>query len=286
MAEHDAVVVGSGVNGLACAALLAKAGWDVCVLERNDWFGGCIRTAEITEPGFKHDVFSAWHPLWVGGPAHAQLGDDLARHGLEYVNTDFPTATAFPDGESAFLLRTADGQRGRARRGVARRARRGSSRPPISRSGCSAPSCGRSTARPSGCGSCAVSAATVRATSPGELLVSARDWLETTFASRKAHGVIAPWVLHTGLGPDAAASGYMAQVIAVAVQEGGMPIPVGGGAKLADALVSYIRAAGGRCETGAHVERVFAGAVHVAGGETIGGAPRGRLQRHADPALR
>ncbi len=54
--------------------------------------------------------------------------------------------------------------------------------------------------------------------------------------------MIAPWVLHTGLGPEAAASGYMAQVIAVAVQEGGMPIPVGGGAKLADALVSYIRA--------------------------------------------
>ena len=70
----------------------------------------------------------------------------------------------------------------------------------------------------------------------GRLLVSARDWLESTFASRKAHGVIAPWVLHTGLGPEAAASGYMAQVIAVAVQEGGMPIPVGGGAKLADRL--------------------------------------------------
>ena len=63
MPEHDAVVVGSGVNGLACAALLAKAGWDVLVLERNDWFGGCIRTAEITAPGYKHDVFSGWHPL-------------------------------------------------------------------------------------------------------------------------------------------------------------------------------------------------------------------------------
>ena len=50
--------------------------------------------------------------------------------------------------------------------------------------------------------------------------------------------MLAPWVLHTGLGPEAAGSGYMAQVIAVAVQEGGMPIPRGGGAKLADALVS------------------------------------------------
>ena len=80
----------------------------MCVLERNDWFGGAIKTDEITEPGFKHDVFSAWHPLWVGGPAHAQLGADLARHGLDYLNTDLPTGTLYPDGESAFLLRTAD----------------------------------------------------------------------------------------------------------------------------------------------------------------------------------
>ena len=56
-------------------------------------------------------------------------------------------------------------------------------------------------------------------------------------------------MLHTGLGPDAAASGYMAQVIAVAVQEGGMPIPRGGGQKLADALVALIRENGGTCET-------------------------------------
>ena len=108
MAEYDAVIVGSGINSLACGALLSRAGWSVCVLERNDWFGGAVRTAELTEPGFHHDVFSAWHPLWVGGAAHALLGADLASRGLEYLNTDLPTATAYPDGEAAFLLRTAD----------------------------------------------------------------------------------------------------------------------------------------------------------------------------------
>src|SRR5436305_2918207 len=108
LADHDAIVVGSGVNGLACAALLAKAGWNVCVLERNEWFGGAIRTAEITEPGYRHDVFSAWHPLWVGGAAHAELADELSERGLEYLNTEHPTATLYPDGEAAFLLRTAD----------------------------------------------------------------------------------------------------------------------------------------------------------------------------------
>jgi phytoene dehydrogenase-like protein len=269
LAEHDAVVVGSGVNGLACAALLAKAGWDVCVLERNDWFGGAIKTAEITAPGYKHDVFSAWHPLWVGGPAHAHLGDDLARHGLEYLNTDYPTATAFPDGSSAFLLRTAEeniqelgeewgpmlggffpnadlafgilGTELWSRQGASlalkavRRLGRGGARD-----------------------------------FTGRLLISARDWLESTFASEATHGVLAPWVLHTGLGPDAAGSGYMAQVIAVAVQEGGMPIPAGGGAKLADALVAYIREQGGTCELNADVKRVFPNGVRTADGTTIG----------------
>src|SRR6185369_14604392 len=108
MADYDAVLVGSGVNSLACGALLARAGWRICVLERNDWFGGAIKTEELTEPGFLHDVFSAWHPLWVGGAAHAELGDELAARGLEYLNTDLPTATAFPDGEASFLLRSTD----------------------------------------------------------------------------------------------------------------------------------------------------------------------------------
>ncbi|MDE3025047.1 MAG: NAD(P)/FAD-dependent oxidoreductase, partial [Acidobacteriota bacterium] len=109
MAEYDAVIVGSGINSLACGALLARAGWHVCVLERNEWLGGAIHTAELTEPGYHHDVFSAWHPLWVGGAAHAELGADLAARGLEYLNTDLPSGTAFPDGSATFLLRDAEG---------------------------------------------------------------------------------------------------------------------------------------------------------------------------------
>ena len=96
MADYDAVVVGSGDQRPACAALLARGGWGVCVLERNDWFGGAIQTAEITEPGYLHDVFSAWHPLWVGGAAHAQLGEELAPRGLEYLNTELPDGDAVP----------------------------------------------------------------------------------------------------------------------------------------------------------------------------------------------
>jgi phytoene dehydrogenase-like protein len=269
VAEYDAVVVGSGINGLACGALLAKSGWSVCVLERNDWFGGAIKTAEITAPGYRHDVFSAWHPLWVGGPVHPQLADDLARHGLEYLNTELPTATCFPDGESAFLLRTAEGnaaELGEEWHGVlesffpnADLAFGVHGTELWSRHG--AALVARLYRRLGRRGAVEFS---------GNLLISARDWLETTFASERAHGLLAPWVLHTGLGPDAAASGYMAQVIAVAVQEGGMPIPRGGGAVLAESLVACIRDWGGTCEPGVHVSQVFAGGVQTGNGERIG----------------
>src|SRR5690349_1583818 len=103
MPQHDTVIVGSGINSLAAGALLAKAGWNVCILERNDYLGGAIKTAEITVPGFVHEVFSSWHPLFAGSAAYAQLKDDLHARGLEYLNTEHATGSVFPDGESCFL---------------------------------------------------------------------------------------------------------------------------------------------------------------------------------------
>ena len=67
----DAVVVGSGVNGLVAAAELAKAGWSVALVERNDRLGGFIATEERTIPGYLHDIYSSWHPLFVCGAAYA-----------------------------------------------------------------------------------------------------------------------------------------------------------------------------------------------------------------------
>ena len=105
----------------------------------------------------------------------------------------------------------------------------------------------------------------------GELLTSCRDWLTDTFASDAVHGLLAPWVLHTGLGPDDAASGFMAQVIAVAVQEGGMPVPRGGGAKLVEALDRLIADHGGTSRTGSEVESILVEAGAAVGVRTTGG---------------
>ena len=269
----DAVVVGSGINSLACAAMLARGGWSVRVLEREDELGGCIRTSELTEPGYLHDVFSAWHPLWVGGAAHAELGEELARRGLEYLNTDHPTATLTPEGEATFLLRSTDAnvaELGEEWRGAVE-----SFLPNAdlafgvlgtelwSREGMRL---GLRTYRRLGRKGAVEFI--------GDVLASSRDWLTQTFASEWAHGVLAPWVLHTGLGPDTAGSGFMTQVIGVAVQEGGMPIPRGGGARLVAALVRLIEDNGGSCETGRDVDRVLvrdgkAAGVRTADGEQI-----------------
>jgi phytoene dehydrogenase-like protein len=271
VAEHDAIIVGSGVNSLACGAFLARAGWRVAVLERESELGGAVRTAELTEPGFQHDVFSAWHPLWVGGPAHAELGDALAERGLEYLNTVHPTGTLFPDGESAFLTTATDGNAAELDRhapgdgdawretiaAVAAQAELvfGVLGTELwSRAGLNL---GVKAYRRLGRRGVAEFS--------GELVQSSRDWLTTTFRSERTHGLLAPWVLHTGLGPDAAASGFMTRVIAFAIEAGGMPIPRGGGARLVDALVRLIEDHGGMCQTGQDVERVV-----VSGGRAMG----------------
>jgi len=99
----------------------------------------------------------------------------------------------------------------------------------------------------------------------GNTLVSCRDWVSETFESEAAHGVLAPWVLHTGLGPDQATSGFMTQVIGAALQLGGMPVPVGGGVRLVDALVGIVTDAGGEVRLETDVRRIL-----VANGRATG----------------
>ena len=79
----EVVIVGSGLNSLVCAALLAKRGIKPIVLERNAVFGGCIRTEELF-PGYFHELMASWYPLFLGGEAYALLKDDLAQAGIEF----------------------------------------------------------------------------------------------------------------------------------------------------------------------------------------------------------
>ena len=79
----DAVVIGSGPNGLVAANALVDAGWDVLVLEAQDTIGGAVRSAEVTAPGYSTDLFSAFYPLAAASPVIKNL--DLDQHGLRWV---------------------------------------------------------------------------------------------------------------------------------------------------------------------------------------------------------
>ena len=107
----DAIVVGSGPNGLACAAALASRGLAVTVIEAADRIGGGTRTSELTLPGLLHDECSAFHPMAVG--SKAMTSHDLSRHGLDWLWPEIDLAHPLDDGTAAAMHRsierTADG---------------------------------------------------------------------------------------------------------------------------------------------------------------------------------
>src|SRR5436309_1409152 len=88
--SYDAVVVGSGPNGLAAAVRLAQEKLSVLVLEANDTIGGGARSGDLTLPGFTHDLCSAIHPLGIGSPFLRKLG--LEKHGLHWIQPEIALA--------------------------------------------------------------------------------------------------------------------------------------------------------------------------------------------------
>ena len=103
MAELDAVVVGAGPNGLSAAVALAREGLSVLVLEASDTIGGGARTAELTLPGFRHDICSAIHPMAVISPFFRELKLDV-----DWIEPKFAIAHPLDDGTAAILERSLD----------------------------------------------------------------------------------------------------------------------------------------------------------------------------------
>ena len=261
--QPDHVIIGSGINALVAGAMLALKGDRVLLLERNASPGGCLRTEEITLPGFHHGVMAATWVLFMTSPPGAALGPHLARHGFEYCHSAHPTAVLRPDGQA--LVLTTD----RARN--------------IAAFNALSPGDGEAHARDVGgieadapflfalLGGALWSWPTARLLFGqirrrglrglfawfGRALVPARGWLETTYSSDLVRALHAPWVLHCGLTPESTYSGQMGKVIAFALEAAGAPILKGGAGAGVAAFRALIEEKGGEIRCNADVDRII-----------------------------
>jgi phytoene dehydrogenase-like protein len=261
MDGYDIVIIGSGHNALVTAAYLARAGRSVLVLERNDRPGGLVRTEELTLPGYRHDVYSASHPLFLSGPVWAELGEELTARGLSYLNTDVPTGVSFPDGRTAVLPRTMDAMVAEADRLASGD---GDAFAEWMKSFAEyAPEVfGLFTQDLAEPAATATIGRLLRGDGPGltPFAVSVFETARTTvsrFRSPVLQAMLAPWAMHLGRTPDEPGSGIWVTLLVQAAMLAGMPIPATGSEALATALTRLVTDHGGHVVTGAEVARIL-----------------------------
>ncbi|MCO5191113.1 MAG: NAD(P)/FAD-dependent oxidoreductase [Anaerolineae bacterium] len=278
---YDAVIVGSGPNGLAAAITLAQAGQSVVVIEGAETVGGGMRSAELTLPGFTHDICSAIHPLGMGSPFFHSL--PLADYGLEWIQPDIPLAHPFDDGSAAALHRSLDAT--------------------------------AATVGADGAAYVRLMAPFVRDYDkivhaflgplrlPRYPLAMARFGLKALFSAEKlarryfmherAQALFAGLAAHSIMPLDKAATAAFGLMLGILGHAVGWPLPRGGSQNLANALAAYLHSLGGEIVTGQWIAdlgdlpparatflditpRQF---LHMAGNRLPGGYER-RLQRY------
>jgi phytoene dehydrogenase-like protein len=262
MSEFDAVIIGSGINGLVAAAELAMAGWSVVLLERNQDIGGFIATEERTLPGYLHDTYSSWHPLFVSGAAFASLGEQLRRHGLNYCNTDdWVTASVADDGRVTLAHRDPE----RTAAGFAHEADRAAYLAGLSRIGDNIGAIGGLMGSEPRSPALLRHAADLLRTGGRtglerwlrSVATSGRGYVRSEFRGDEVDRLFAPWLLHAGLSPDHASGGFMLPLLAATLHGFGMPVVAGGAGRFLDAFRSLLNSLGVRVETGSLVNRVL-----------------------------
>jgi phytoene dehydrogenase-like protein len=286
----DAVVIGAGPNGLVAANLLADAGWEVVVLEARSEPGGAVKTAELTEPGFRSDVFSAFYPFAAASPVLRAL--ELEAHGLRWCRS--PAAFAHPTADGRCAAVFADVERTAAsldsyaagdgdawRRVYGRWQAVGDSLleallrpfPPLRAGGRLAAQLG-----------------------PGELmrfvrfgLLPVRRLAEEEFAGAGGGNLLAGNALHADFMPEQPGSGLFGWLLSSLGQQLGFPVPEGGAGELTAALMRRLGARGVEVRCGAEATDVLLSGRRATGVRMRDGlsiqAPRGVIADVAAPTL-
>ncbi len=241
--SYDAVVVGSGPNGLAAAIRLAQAGKRVVVYEANATIGGGSRSAELTLPGFIHDICSAIHPLGVGSPFFQTL--PLGRYGLEWIQPSAPLAHVWDDGTAVMLERDV--------RATARNLGRDGAR--------WAQVFGSLAARWDSLAPMILGPLVRFPRNPFLLgyfglwaVWSARFFARRLFREEKTRGLFAGLAAHSILQLEEPLTASFGLVLGLTAHAVGWALPRGGSQKIADALACQLRALGGEIVTHTRVE--------------------------------
>lgn len=259
---YDAIVIGAGVNGLAAALHLASKGWKVAVVERNDIAGGAVKTAEITLPGFRHDLYAMNLSLFAGSPFFAAHKDRLVAQGLEFVCADHCFASAFPDGTWLGVAQNLDATAARIAAINPADAQRW--RDMVAAFGQDAPHIFAFLASPlpswqalHAVWSAWRARGTAWLANTARLLVaSPREWLDENFENSKLKAMMAIWGMHLDFAPDCAGGALFPYLESMANQSFGMALGRGGADNVVKALTGAIKAAGGEIRLGAPVRSV------------------------------
>ncbi len=280
MSAFDAIVIGSGHNGLVAAAALARAGWSVVVLEAEATPGGCVRSGEVTLPGVVHDLYSTNQNLFRQSPPYQAWKDDFERHGLRFVHTERPFCNVFEDGTAIRVV--ADFDRtvaGLAEHSMAdadglRRLRtrfEDFQKVFLPLYGHELPSAAAAAALAKGVAAVGVERTTELARM---LLGSTRELGASYFGTAEAQALLATWGMHMDFGPDVAGGAVFPLMEVFSNIDEGMVVAEGGASKIPEALCAMIDEHGGTVRTGTRVTRILtdegrATGVEIEGGERI-----------------
>ncbi len=259
---YDAVVIGAGHNGLAAAIHLAAKGWKVAVVEKAPVAGGAIKTAEVTLPGFRHDLYAANLNLFAGSRFFARHKNRLLANGLEFVPASQCFASAFPDGswlgvgtdleETIARIGRFSAHDAEAWRGLA-----GAFLPQLEVISAILAARMPSVEILRIVGRAIRKLGMRRALDIAQLLVSSpRAFLDRHFESDVVKATIAPWAMHLDFPPDAAGGGLFPFLESLACQHFGMVFGRGGADNLVAALTGTLHELGGELLLHAEASRI------------------------------
>jgi phytoene dehydrogenase-like protein len=238
--EYDAVVVGSGPNGLAAAILMQQQGLSVLLIEGKETIGGGMRSAELTLPGYLHDICSAIHPLAVSSPFFETL--PLKEHGLEFIYPDIAAAHPFDDGSAAILKHSIEETASQF--GIDWKAYVNLIQPVVNDWRLIAPDA---------LGPLRIPKHPVAMAEFGLKALRSASSLAHSFKTEKAKGLFGGMAAHCMQPLTNLSSAATALVLMSAAHLRGWPLPKGGSQQIANALASYFVSLGGKIETNIYI---------------------------------